>query len=110
MPLQIGLNSAGKSGWDSVYDAVRCTAREDVAICRNAAGKKIRIGEGGSGAVYKALMHGCDEVAVKLVKTHGATRSEEVQFHKEVCLAWPNPTETWCCHHCLASSAAKTAI
>ncbi len=40
----------------------------DIAICRNGEGKKCRLGEGGFGVVYKAVMNGVDEVAVKLVK------------------------------------------
>ena len=40
----------------------------DITICRNAEGKKYRLGEGGFGMVYKALMNNVDEVAVKVVK------------------------------------------
>jgi hypothetical protein len=36
--------------------------------CRTAEGRKCRLGEGGFGIVYKAVMNGVDEVAVKLVK------------------------------------------
>jgi hypothetical protein len=36
--------------------------------CRTAEGRKCRLGEGGFGVVYKAVMNGVDEVAVKLVK------------------------------------------
>lgn len=37
-------------------------------ICRTPEGRKCRLGEGGFGVVYKAVMNGVDEVAVKLVK------------------------------------------
>jgi protein-L-isoaspartate O-methyltransferase len=40
----------------------------DVTVCRTPKGRKCRLGEGGFGVVYKALMNGVDEVAVKLVK------------------------------------------
>ena len=42
--------------------------KSDIEICRNAEGKKCRLGEGGFGVVYKAIMNGVDEVAIKLVK------------------------------------------
>ncbi len=42
--------------------------RDDIEVCRTPEGKKWRLGEGGFGVVYKALMNGVDEVAVKLVK------------------------------------------
>lgn len=35
--------------------------------------------------VYKALMNGVDEVAVKLVKADKPTTKELTLFHKEVC-------------------------
>jgi protein-L-isoaspartate O-methyltransferase len=41
---------------------------DDVEICRTPKGRKCRLGEGGFGVVYKALMNGVDEVAIKLVK------------------------------------------
>jgi hypothetical protein len=40
----------------------------DIKICRTPEGKKCRLGEGGFGVVYKAIIHGVDEVAVKLAK------------------------------------------
>jgi hypothetical protein len=40
----------------------------DIKICRTPEGKKCRLGEGGFGVVYKAVIHGVDEVAVKLAK------------------------------------------
>jgi serine/threonine protein kinase len=40
--------------------------------CRTAEGRKCRLGEGGFGVVYKAVMNGVDEVAVKLVKVRWA--------------------------------------
>lgn len=47
-------------------------------LCRTAEGRKCRLGEGGFGVVYKAVMNGVDEVAVKLVKVrpsaHTCTR------------------------------------
>jgi hypothetical protein len=39
-----------------------------LCCCRTAEGRKCRLGEGGFGVVYKAVMNGVDEVAVKLVK------------------------------------------
>lgn len=43
---------------------------EDIKFCRTVPdGKKCRLGEGGFGMVYKAIMNGVDEVAVKVVKT-----------------------------------------
>lgn len=53
-------------------------------ICHNAEGRKCRLGEGGFGVVYKALMNGVDEVAVKLVKGNRPTHREMCLFHKEV--------------------------
>lgn len=41
---------------------------DDIEVCRTPKGRKCRLGEGGFGVVYKALMNGVDEVAVKLVK------------------------------------------
>lgn len=41
---------------------------DDIEICRTPKGRKCRLGEGGFGVVYKALMNGVDEVAIKLVK------------------------------------------
>ena len=61
-----------------------CTHREDIRICRTAEGKKCRLGEGGFGIVYKALMNGVDEVAVKLVKADRPSPKEMALFHKEV--------------------------
>ena len=58
--------------------------RNDIQIARTPNGKKMRIGEGSSGTVYKALMHGCDEVAVKLVKAAVPTEKDRESFHKEV--------------------------
>lgn len=59
-------------------------AREDISICRTSENKKCRLGEGGFGVVYKALMNGVDEVAVKLVKADKPTNKELTLFHKEV--------------------------
>ena len=59
--------------------------REDISICRTSENKKCRLGEGGFGVVYKALMNGVDEVAVKLVKADKPTNKELTLFHKEVC-------------------------
>eukprot|EP00775_Hariotina_reticulata_P009273 gene9273-9438_t len=47
-------------------------------------GRKCRLGEGGFGVVYKAVMHGVDEVAVKLVKATSPNRQELELFLKEV--------------------------
>lgn len=58
--------------------------RDEVKIARSAQNKKMRIGEGGSGTVYKALMHGCDEVAVKVVRTAQPAPDEALAFQKEV--------------------------
>lgn len=60
--------------------------RNEIQIARTANGKKMRIGEGSSGTVYKALMHGCDEVAVKLVKKPTPTEQERDGFYREVLL------------------------
>lgn len=49
-------------------------AAGDVEICRTPKGRKCRLGEGGFGVVYKALMNGVDEVAVKLVKVRPLLR------------------------------------
>lgn len=56
----------------------------DIKICRNPEGKKYRLGEGGFGIVYKALMNNVDEVAVKLVKTDKPSHKEMDLFLKEV--------------------------
>ena len=60
------------------------TCREDISICRTSENKKCRLGEGGFGIVYKALMNGVDEVAIKLVKAEKPTTKELTLFHKEV--------------------------
>ena len=57
-------------------------SRDDITIARSSQGKKMRIGEGGTGTVYKALMHSCDEVAVKVVRTAQPTLAEAQDFHK----------------------------
>eukprot|EP00803_Ostreobium_quekettii_P007334 evm.model.scf_2083.2 EVM.evm.TU.scf_2083.2 scf_2083:17341-27167(-) len=57
---------------------------DDISICRNAEGKKYRLGEGGFGMVYKALMNNVDEVAVKVVKTDKPTNKELNLFLTEV--------------------------
>ncbi|KAK9862458.1 hypothetical protein WJX84_000371, partial [Apatococcus fuscideae] len=57
---------------------------DDIRIMRNAEGKKCRLGEGGFGVVYKAVMNGVDEVAVKLVKADTPTPQEMSAFRKEV--------------------------
>ena len=44
----------------------------------------MRIGEGSTGVVYKALMHGCDEVAVKIVRAAHPTQKELEVFQREV--------------------------
>ena len=44
----------------------------------------MRIGEGSTGVVYKALMHGCDEVAVKIVRAAHPTAKELAVFQREV--------------------------
>ncbi|KAK9805390.1 hypothetical protein WJX73_010301 [Symbiochloris irregularis] len=59
-------------------------SREEVQIARSPQGKKMRIGEGGSGTVYKAYMHGCDEVAVKVVRAAHPAPDEAVAFQREV--------------------------
>ena len=67
--------------------------RDDITIARSAQGKKMRIGEGGTGTVYKALMHSCDEVAVKVVRTAQPTLQEASEFHKVRAL----PAVRGCC-------------
>lgn len=55
-----------------------CPAAMLPGACRTAEGRKCRLGEGGFGIVYKAVMNGVDEVAVKLVKVR-------VFAHRLVC-------------------------
>lgn len=66
--------------------------REDISICRTSENKKCRLGEGGFGVVYKALMNGVDEVAIKLVKAEKPSAKELTLFHKEVWLFKPYTT------------------
>ena len=81
----IHLHNRGSS-LASIQHQACCTlpCRDDISICRNAEGKKCRLGEGGFGVVYKALMNGCDEVAVKLVKADKPSPKDMILFHKEV--------------------------
>ena len=55
-----------------------------MSLARNAEGKKMRIGEGGCGTVYKGVMHGCDEVAIKLVKDMHPGQEDQQHFRREV--------------------------
>lgn len=64
-------------------DKQRFFHRDDIRICHNAEGKKCRLGEGGFGVVFKALMNGVDEVAIKVVKADKPTQKEMALFHKE---------------------------
>lgn len=64
--------SPGGSGDDDPGGAL---CRDDIQICLTAEGRKCRLGEGGFGVVYKALMNGVDEVAVKLVKVWGGMQA-----------------------------------
>ena len=57
---------------------------DDVRFCRTNDGKKCRLGEGGFGMVYKAIMNDVDEVAVKVVKTDRPSEKEMEQFDQEV--------------------------
>lgn len=57
---------------------------DDIKICRNGDGKKCRLGEGGFGMVYKAIMNNVDEVAVKVVKTEKPSHKELDLFLQEV--------------------------
>ena len=72
------------AAWDAKEDY--CLCRDDIRICHNAEGKKCRLGEGGFGVVFKALMNGVDEVAIKVVKTDKPTQKEMALFHKEASL------------------------
>ena len=64
----------------------------DIEICRTADGRKCRLGEGGFGVVFKALMNGVDEVAVKLVK---------VWCPSGVLLFLCPPGHQYCCGACI---------
>ena len=86
-------SGSGRSGHSNEDDESSMTTEEghgwfisweDIRICRNAEGHKCRLGEGGFGIVYKALMNGVDEVAVKLVKADQPSAREMALFHKEV--------------------------
>ena len=84
-----------------------CKRRDDIRIVRNAEGKQCRLGEGGFGVVYKALMNGVDEVAVKLVKADTPSPQEMAAFRKEVSppsLLWPVSLSFLFHPHCLAAS------
>jgi hypothetical protein len=76
-----GAEAAGGSGGgaapaesddllSSTYDNLHglLLKKTDIRICRAPDGRKLRLGEGGFGVVYKAVMNSVDEVAVKLVK------------------------------------------
>jgi hypothetical protein len=58
--------------YETLFTILTAAAR---ACCRTAEGRKCRLGEGGFGVVYKAVMNGVDEVAVKLVKVRTAADS-----------------------------------
>ena len=64
----------------------------DIDICLNAEGRKCRLGEGGFGVVYKALMNGVDEVAVKLVKVSTLYRRCLVTSRKHICFIYQDIT------------------
>ena len=54
----------------------------DVQVCRRADGQLWSIGKGGFGVVYKAIMGGVDEVAVKVVHLHSPFFVD--QFKREI--------------------------
>lgn len=58
--------------------------RGDLAICKTRSGRKRRLGAGSSSTVYRALMHGVEEVALKVIPTHGSTQQQEAQHQAEV--------------------------
>ncbi|KAK9804979.1 hypothetical protein WJX73_006746 [Symbiochloris irregularis] len=56
----------------------------DLTICKTRSGRKRRLGVGSSSIVYRALMHGCEEVALKVIPTHGSTQQQEAQHQAEM--------------------------
>ncbi|KAK9786899.1 hypothetical protein WJX73_000622 [Symbiochloris irregularis] len=89
MPRSSGRSSGSQHGDDDEFNPSDETqswfiSKDDISICRTPEGKKCRLGEGGFGIVYKALMNGVDEVAVKLVKAEKPSPKEMALFHKEV--------------------------
>jgi len=56
----------------------------DVMLCLSPNGRRQCLGEGGFGAVYKALMNNVDEVAVKMVRGHNPSAQQKQSFLQEI--------------------------
>eukprot|EP00210_Caulerpa_lentillifera_P007764 g7409.t1 len=57
---------------------------QDVTLCVSPGGGRQCLGEGGFGAVYKALMNNVDEVAVKMVRAQNPTVQQRQSFLQEI--------------------------
>eukprot|EP00210_Caulerpa_lentillifera_P003269 g3120.t1 len=57
---------------------------QDIRICLLPNGKRFLLGEGGFGAVYKALMNNVDEVAVKVVRRRNPSTQDLQSFLQEI--------------------------
>eukprot|EP00884_Botryococcus_braunii_P015478 jgi/Botrbrau1/2613/Bobra.145_1s0034.2 len=55
---------------------------EDITICKDAYGRDIKLGHGGFGSVYRAMLQGSTPVAVKFVSGHSP--KEQSRFKNEV--------------------------
>ncbi|KAL4424682.1 hypothetical protein ABPG77_004489 [Micractinium sp. CCAP 211/92] len=83
---RLGSSEAGDGGTQEERGATSglLLTQSDIVICKDPQGRDWRLGEGGFGVVFKGLMNGVDEVAVKRIKAEAPTDAELAAFHREV--------------------------
>ncbi|KAL4420423.1 hypothetical protein ABPG75_010079, partial [Micractinium tetrahymenae] len=83
-PWAGGAESSGAAQVERSASSGLLLTRSDIAICKDPKGRDWRLGEGGFGVVFKGLMNGVDEVAVKRIKAEAPSDAELAAFHREV--------------------------